>query len=538
MQINGTMMQYFEWYLPSGKLWKQLKQQAPELARNGITAVWIPPAYKASGGAEDVGYAPYDLWDLGEFEQKGTLPTKYGTKAELKAAIEALHENGVQVYADIVLDHKMGADEEEEVIVREVDPNNRVVKEGDPKPIMAATHFFFPGRQKKHSDFEWHWYHFSGVDGPDGNGGQAVYLFEGKEWAKEVDGEKGNFDYLMGADLDLSNPEVMTELTRWGKWFLKETGVDGFRFDAVKHMKFGFYKNWLHKLRENAEEELFSVGEYWNGSVDALTNYIRATEERFSLFDVPLHYRLLNAATSNGEFDMRTIFDDTLTKAYPNLSVTFVDNHDTQPGQSLESFIPDWFKLQAYSLILLREAGYPCVFYGDYYGIPHSSEDPKKSALDKLLRARHGLAYGEQRDFFEDRNLIGWTREGDDAHPDSGLAVLLTNGSGGTRQLFIGEKNAGRYMRQIFDEEARPLRVDEAGHILLDVPDASVRVWRFLTAEEEEALPEEHITEIPEHVKYEPEENPTAGAAEEEEGAGRQDDEESAGPSAAKEEQV
>ena len=38
--------------------------------------------------------------------------------------------------------------------------------------------------------------------------------------------ENGNFDFLMGADVAVNNPEVREELIRWGKWYLEETGVD------------------------------------------------------------------------------------------------------------------------------------------------------------------------------------------------------------------------------------------------------------------------------------------------------------------------
>ena len=72
----------------------------------------------------------------------------------------------------------------------------------------------------------------------------------------------------------------------------------------------------------------------------------------------------------NGQFDMSRLFEGTLVDARPDLAVTFVDNHDTQPGQSLESWVDGWFKAAAYGLILLRAYGYPCVFYGDLYGIP------------------------------------------------------------------------------------------------------------------------------------------------------------------------
>jgi alpha-amylase len=83
MGINGTMMQYFEWELPADKkLWVNLKADAAKLKTAGITAVWLPPAYKGANGAEDVGYSVYDLYDLGEFNQKGSVATKYGTKKD------------------------------------------------------------------------------------------------------------------------------------------------------------------------------------------------------------------------------------------------------------------------------------------------------------------------------------------------------------------------------------------------------------------------------------------------------------------------
>ena len=105
--INGTLMQYFEWYLPSdGSLWKQLSEKAQTLAESGITALWLPPAYKDANGQGGVGYAIYDLYDLGEFNQKGSIATKYGTRTEYLAAIKACQKAGIDVYADIVLNHK------------------------------------------------------------------------------------------------------------------------------------------------------------------------------------------------------------------------------------------------------------------------------------------------------------------------------------------------------------------------------------------------------------------------------------------------
>lgn len=476
MSFNGTMIQYFEWNLPPGMLWKQLKSEAGALRDAGFTAVWIPPCYKGSEGINDAGYAPYDLYDLGEFDQKGTVPTKYGTKDELLEAIDEVHRCGMQVYADVVLDHKLGADKTELVEAEEVNPDNRYETQSGPRQISAWTHFTFPGRKGKYSDFEWHWYHFVGTDWDDKTGTEAIFRFRGKHWHK-VDRENGNFDYLMGADIDLSNREVDDELLRWGKWFVHTTGVDGFRLDAVKHMKFSFYNEWLDAMRTEMNHEFFSVGEYWNGDIRALRNYVDTTEGALSLFDVALHFRFTDASHYQS-FDLRDIFHDTLTQDNPLKSVTFVDNHDTQPGESLSSWVKDWFKPLAYALILLRQEGYPCVFYGDWYGLKQDGIPDKRDMLARLMKARGERAFGAQTDYFDDPRVVGWTRGGDEEHPDSGLAALISNDTNESKKwMKVGEKFAGNAFYDITGNRAEEIVIEDDGGAKFAVNARSVSVW-------------------------------------------------------------
>ncbi len=104
---NMTMLQYFEWYLPAdANHWNRAAEDAEYLAKLGITDVWMPPAYKGFQGKDDVGYGVYDMYDLGEFDQKGGVPTKYGTKDEYLACIKALQEKGVRVIGDLVMNHR------------------------------------------------------------------------------------------------------------------------------------------------------------------------------------------------------------------------------------------------------------------------------------------------------------------------------------------------------------------------------------------------------------------------------------------------
>ena len=59
-EFNGTMMQWFHWYGEAdGQHWRRLKEAAPELAKAGITGLWLPPATKG-GSKWDVGYGIYD----------------------------------------------------------------------------------------------------------------------------------------------------------------------------------------------------------------------------------------------------------------------------------------------------------------------------------------------------------------------------------------------------------------------------------------------------------------------------------------------
>ena len=175
MSDNKTMIQYFEWYLKSeDKLWKKVAAEAKKLANVGITEIWLPPAYKAAGGKQDTGYAVYDLYDLGEFNQKGSIETKYGTKDEYLEAIDELHKNNINVYADVVLNHKMGADESEVVYAKEQNAQNRNLNTTEFKQIVAWTKYNFLNRNNKYSDFKWNYNHFDGTDWDEKNKKGAV----------------------------------------------------------------------------------------------------------------------------------------------------------------------------------------------------------------------------------------------------------------------------------------------------------------------------------------------------------------------------
>ena len=472
------MAQYFEWYLPSDStLWKKLGARAKELADEGVTSVWMPPAYKGQAGVQDVGYGVYDLYDLGEFDQKGTVPTKYGTKDEYLAAIKALQSAGINVYGDIVFNQMMGADEWEDVEAVEDAGDDREQQISGEENIEAWTKFTFPGRKGKYSDFVWDHTCFTGVDWDQRKEKSSIYNFEGSPWSPNVDSENANYDYLMGADVNIKNPKVAEHLKEWGQWYVDRTHVDGFRIDAVKHIDNTFFADWLGTLRANNTKEYFAVGEYWHQDVNVLEKYLNACGRCMSLFDVPLHFNFFCASHGGGNYDMRNILHGSLVERDPGKAVTFVGNHDTQAGQALESVIEPWFIPLAYAVTLLRPQGYPCVFYGHYYGIPSHNGPAFKNVLDVMMKVRRTKVYGQQHDDLDDADVIGWTLEGDGGHKDSGIAVIMTDNAENKKTMYVGSQHKGEIWADALGNEKAEVTIGKDGNALFTVSGGSVSVW-------------------------------------------------------------
>lgn len=477
--MNGLILQAFEWYMSDdGYHYDRLKEDLDFLKGLGFTAIWLPPVCKATG-TNDVGYGIYDLYDLGEFDQKGSVRTKYGTKDQLKSLIDSAHDKGIAIYADVVLNHKAGADETERFQACQVsyDDRNNVID--GPREIEAWTKFTFPGRQGKYSDFQWNFNHFSGVDFDQLSGQTGIFKIEGenKGWSWSVDDEKGNFDYLMFADIDHNNEEVRADIFNWVGWFINELNIDGFRYDASKHIDTVFMDDLNRYIKSDVKNDFYAFAEYWKGDNGLLNEYITDTSGEIDLFDVPLHYNFFSASKMGSGYDMRMLFDNAIVTTNAPIAVTFVDNHDTQEGQSLQSWVEPWFKEHAYSIILLRKDGYPTVFWADLYGIGDGSlYSGIKDKLVKLLELRRDFAYGSQDDYFNDPNTVGFVRRGDGDHPGR-MAVVMTNGDKATLSMFVGEDQKGKiYVDRLGNNDAE-ITIKDDGFGDFFVSPGSVSVW-------------------------------------------------------------
>ncbi|WP_042721140.1 alpha-amylase [Flavobacterium sp. B17] len=486
--MNGVIIQYFHWYY-NGKLWNEFAENTEYLKSLGITAAWLPPATKCNLGREGRGYDVYDLYDLGEFDQKGGIPTRYGTKEEYIKAIEKAHEAGIDVYADIVLNHRMGADEAEKIKVHEVDGENRNTIISDTFEVLAQTKFTFPGRKGKYSNFIWDHHCFSGVDIVRKENVEMVGIFKihneyGTEWTDDVSHQFGNYDYLMGADVEYRNPSVINEMKNWIKWYLETTKADGLRLDALKHISSGFLKEWITYIKTEVDPDCYVLGEFWKDDAEKITHFSDKMNNLISCFDVPLHYNFFKASEKGKDFDLTQLLKGSFMDHKPASSVSFVENHDTQKLQALESAVQDWFKPLAYAVILLSEDAYPCIFYPDLYGAEYTDTKdgkemkvvmPKIAVLPKLLIARKQFAFGGQIKYFDDPNCIAWVRMGSDEN--FGCVTIISNSEEAFKEINLGKRNAHSKFKDFLGHRKEEIITDEEGRALFLVNSCSVSVW-------------------------------------------------------------
>ena len=122
-------------------------------------------------------------------------------------------------------------------------------------------------------------------------------------------------------------------------------------------------------------------------------------------------------------------------------------------------------------------SGIPCVFYGDYYGVPSQKISDKSDILDKLLFLRKKYVYGTEHNYFDHHDVVGWTLEGDENHPNSGIAVLVSDFEAGQKQMYVGHNFAGTVFYDFLGNRNEKVTIDENGNGEFLVNAGSVSAW-------------------------------------------------------------
>lgn len=347
----GVMMQGFYWNVPNdGTWWNTMKSKASELSNMsggyGINRMWFPPAYKGQSGVNSMGYDPHDYYDLGSYSQDGTTNTRFGSQANLKAAIAAYKANGISCMEDIVLNHRSGGKSEW-------------------NPYANANTY---------TDFS------------NTASGKAQWHYESFHPNPTEQSDEGTFSGM--PDVCYSSGSAYNDIKTWMNWLKNpdNAGFDSWRFDYVK----GFHSSVVKDMSA-ATNSSFSIGEYWDGNTSNLESWTSAANA--SAFDFPLYYTLRDICNdTSGNQWLPNVFNESKSYAAKNpmKAVTFAANHDT------DEIATD--KMMAYAFILTYQ-GYPCIFWKDYYNYGLSTGGGAGTAgsgngIKQLVWAREKLANG------------------------------------------------------------------------------------------------------------------------------------------------
>lgn len=351
---SDVFMQGFYWNsTPGGIWWDSLASLSTRLASAGFSAVWFPSSSKGAGGGMSMGYDPYDHYDFGDYNQKGSLETRFGSKSELKNAIDAYHAVGMQVFADAVVRHMMGGEQKVPYECRPLNNGNYIV------PDSAYMLFQYPSGSGRFKKTAASFYPNSQNCWVDPLFVQTDPIFRFGEW------------------LDHNKQSVKDSLIAWGRYLRQELGYDGFRLDAVKSINPAFMAQWLNGSNPGG----YAVAELW-GSTSEIGNWLQVAKYQnganVSMFDFPLRYNLRDMCnTTNGGFNMNNLDGAGLINSgFSGFDVsTFLENHDFDrkgwDGQIDNGHDPVIYdKALGYAYILFSE-GRPSVFFKDYvdYGV-------------------------------------------------------------------------------------------------------------------------------------------------------------------------
>ena len=314
---SGVMLQGFYWDSYFDSKWTNLEAQAPELSKY-FNLVWIPQSANC-GGDKSMGYDDF-YWFT-------NYNSSFGNEKELRSLIQTFKSNGIGTIADVVINHRKN----------------------------VSNWVDFPVETYKGVTYEMKSTDICAND----DGGKT------KEWADE-NGYKLSSIYDTGEDwggmrdLDHSSQNVQTIVKAYLDMLLNDFGYAGFRYDMVKG-----YSGKFTGIYNDATKPTYSVGEYWDGNVSVVKNWLNATKVNDQItsaaFDFPIRYVVRDAIKANWS----TVKTDGLANdpAYKQYAVTFVENHDTEyrsAGEQQDPIRKDTLAANAY---ILASCGTPCVFY-------------------------------------------------------------------------------------------------------------------------------------------------------------------------------
>lgn len=333
---GGVMLQGFYWDSYDDTKWTNLTAQADELSTY-FDLIWVPNSGNCATDRA-MGYMPV-YW----FDQR----CAFGREAALRTMINTYKEKGTGIIEDVVFNHKAP-----------------IGKDG------SWIDFANERWTWEETTYEINWTPADICNNDDGGDTKS------KGWNVTGANDTGD-DFGGGRDLDHTSANVQKNCKIFLDYLLKDLGYIGFRLDMVK----GYGAQYTKMYNEHAQPR-FCVGEYWDGSVSAVTNWINGTGKTSAAFDFPLKY-VIRDAFGGGNWSALSNKGIAGSPDWQRYSVTFIDNHDTYENQ--DRLVNNVLAANAF---ILAMPGTPCIFLKHWQSYP--------TAIGNMILARKAAGITNQ----------------------------------------------------------------------------------------------------------------------------------------------
>lgn len=263
----------------------------------GVNVIQLTPVVKNPPEAYH-GYWAEDFYKVDDH---------FGTLETFKELVSEAHKRGIKVVLDLVVNH------------------------------TGPTHPF----AKDPKYYNW-FHHAGGIKLP-----TEWWLTHGELWGLP--------------DFAQENPQVEKYLLDLGKWWVTETGVDGFRLDATRHVPHSFWKTFSQEMKKVGGDHFLLMGEVFRGSPWYLSEFQKDGID--TLLDFPLSHSVRRALGRGGDMDgIGAAFYGETGYLDPTVVVTMLDNHDLTRFMTEAGGDKDRLKMAL--AFLFAKMGIPNLYYG------------------------------------------------------------------------------------------------------------------------------------------------------------------------------
>ncbi|RXK40840.1 alpha-amylase [Tremella mesenterica] len=309
-----------------GGTWLSIIDKLDYLQGMGIDSIWISPVSRNIDVYTPYNYAYHGYW----VNDPTTLNPRFGTESDLLALSSAVHERGMYLMVDIVVNNIPSLS----------------VSASLSSSSLAADNSYWTDPSDFHPQC---WIDYS-------NATSVEYCWLGD-------------DKLPLMDVNTENPNVVQTLQSWIANFTKAYTIDGLRIDAAKHIPGDFWPGFC------GAAGVFCTGEVY-GSDIGFASQFQTQQWMDSILGYPLYYSLVNAfgAPMANMSAFVDIGKQVLSSfPHPEYLANFLENHD----------LPRWRNTTvdpqlAYNAIVAQHIfdGIPLIYYGQEQDFGDGAADP------------------------------------------------------------------------------------------------------------------------------------------------------------------